>query len=186
MCVRPATEPVRYGGAQSMPLALTVTLFLAAQPAAAPLPFTGSGSAKTADKIALRRLLVDRRFAELTAALEGLQALSEADCAQELIGLDAFEAFYCAAPATSKLFDDWVAASPDSYAPLVARGTWRFAMAEAGRGTAFARDTSEAQWKAMAALAPQARADLEASIAKHPTFAAAAIDPTEDRSCPSR
>ncbi len=70
----------------------------AAEPA--PLPLIGSDTpdawgvpTRTANKLVLRRMLFERRFVELVTALEGLQAMSDADCQLELMGLDAFEAF---------------------------------------------------------------------------------------------
>lgn len=41
---------------------------------------------------------VERRFVELVTALQGLQAMSDADCQLKLVGLDAFEAFQSADP----------------------------------------------------------------------------------------
>jgi tetratricopeptide (TPR) repeat protein len=161
--------------------ALAVTLGAPA-PAAAPapkLPLIGGDAVdawgtpiKTADKTAIRALFVTRRFEELTALMEALQALSESDCQLELVGLDAFEVFVRSDDATNALLDAWVKASPKSWAPLVARGAFYGYLAEQRRGSGWAKDTSEEQWKAMRETASLARSDLDASIARHPTFAA--------------
>ena len=137
-----------------MHMIMLAGLILAGAPSRAaeapPLPFVDSRAAtKTVNKIALRMMFTERRFAELTTALEGLQAIADADCEQELLGLDAFETFYCGDPQEPALFDEWVKASPQSYAPLVARGSWYFALAEQRHGKDWASRTSKEQWKSM-------------------------------------
>jgi hypothetical protein len=76
---------------------------------------------RTANKLALKRLLVERRFDELTRILQAFQRIAEEDCGRELLALDAFEAFRSADPALTPLLDEWLKAAPDSYVPLVAR-----------------------------------------------------------------
>ena len=127
---------------------------------------------RTADKIALRRLLFERRFEELTDAIEQLQAISDKDCQRELVGLDAFEAFDSPDSRIEPLLEEWAKASPKSYAPLVARGTWGVAIAQERRGKGYASQTSDSQWRGMHESAASARVALDASIALHPTLAA--------------
>src|SRR5690242_17817433 len=69
------------------------------------LPFVGADKRdpwgfpiRTADKLVIRKMLWAREFQKLTQTLEAFQAISDADCAQELVGLDAFESFESADP----------------------------------------------------------------------------------------
>ncbi len=127
---------------------------------------------KTADKLAIRRLFAQQKYAELTAMLEQYEAIAEANCALELVGYDAFDSFRSAQPAHGPLYDAYVAASPDSYAPLVARGIYNLSRARKRRGTDTADKTTGEQWTRMRESAEAARRDLVASIEKHPTLIA--------------
>ena len=160
-------------------LAAFASAAFAEEPSAKPLPHIASDKpdawgvpTRTANKLVLRRMLFERRFVELATALEGLQAMSDADCQLELVGLDAFEAFQSADPNLEPLLNEFVTSSPNSYAPLLARGSYGVARAWAGRGNALASKTTEAQWKAMRDAMEVASKDLETSLEMHPTLTA--------------
>lgn len=128
-------------------------------------------SAKTADKLVVRRLLFERKYDQLGALLDGYQAAVEQDCKRELLAFDAFEAFSSADPALEPLLDEFVAKRP-GYAARVARGQYLTATALARRGRAWIQDTSASQLRGMNQAADQARVDLAAANKAHPTMVA--------------
>ncbi len=127
---------------------------------------------RTANKLALKRLLVERRFDELTRILQAFQRIAEEDCGRELLALDAFEAFRSADPALTPLLDEWLKAAPDSYVPLVARAHHWSALASARRGYQWASETTAEQWEGMHDADEVVVADLKRSLELHPTAAA--------------
>lgn len=158
-------------------LSLVMVVVIGAGPSVA-LPLVGStgpdpwgASARTADKLAVRRLLFERRFEHLSAVLEGFQSAVEKDCKRELQAFDAFEAFSSADPALEALLDEFVTTRP-GYVARLARGQYLVASALARRGKEWAKDTTAKQLRDMNQAADQARADLAASIKAHPTTVA--------------
>lgn len=158
----------------SIALSLSMAL-LAAEPK--PLPLVGSDeldpwgmSVRTADKVAIRKLLFDRQFEELNRLLVAFQAEAR-DCRRELLAFDAFESFSSADPALDPFLDEFVKKAPGFAAPL-ARSQHLLATAIARRGTGWAKDTTEAQFKAMNEAADRARADIERSWALEKTLVA--------------
>ena len=61
-------------------------------------------------------------------------------------------------------FDEWVMAYPDSYAAKLARGLHLLSVAWEKRGTKFADETTDEQFKGFVKELSQAAADLEASV----------------------
>ncbi|MGC4117570.1 MAG: DUF4034 domain-containing protein [Myxococcales bacterium] len=127
---------------------------------------------RTANKLALKRMLAERSFAELTRVLAAFQQVSETDCSRELLALDAFEAFQSADPSLTPLLDDWVKEAPDSYIPLVARAHHWSALARERRGSKWASETTRAQWKGMRDADVVVATDLKRSLELHRTAAA--------------
>lgn len=157
----------------SIALSLSMAL-LAAEPK---LALVGSDdldpwgfSVKTADKLALRKLLFARQFDELNRLLVAAQTEAR-DCRRELVALDAFESFSSADPALDVLLDDFVKKAPGFAAPL-ARSQHLLATAIARRGNRWAKDTTDAQFQAMNDAADRARADVERSWALEKTLVA--------------
>lgn len=143
------------------------------------LPWVGAGDdpwgvpVRTADRLALRKLLVERRFAELDAALERFDAIATRDgCRRELVSVDAFGAFKTADPALRPHLDAWVQATPERWPAVLARGRFLSAMAVEQRGVSSVRQTSAARLKEMKRFAALARVDLDQSMQSHPTVTA--------------
>jgi Flp pilus assembly protein TadD len=101
------------------------------------------------DRVAARSLLGRGKYVELSSYFEKFQADFEADFHKEYWINDAAEAFESAEPALAAKLDDWVKATPSSFAPYLARGVQRFAAGAAGRGTKWAKDTHADDMKAM-------------------------------------
>ncbi len=125
------------------------------------------------DKPALRSLLWHRKFADLTRDFEQLEDAFEADPRKEYWPADAGDAFASAEPSLAPKLDAWVAATPDSFAPYFARGTYEFAVAEAKRGMHWAKDTPAEDFKAMEAPLRAAERDLAKALALRPNLVAA-------------
>ena len=120
------------------------------------------------DRPALRSLLVNRRFAALTHAVERLQAAFEADPRRELWIGDAAEALGLPHQRERALLDEWVEASPRSFAPYLARATHLLETGFLHRGARYARDTSAFELSAMEDAFAQARRDAKRALALRP------------------
>jgi hypothetical protein len=101
------------------------------------------------DRAALRSLLWHRRYQELTRAFAELQGDFEADAKREYWPMDAGDAFASAEPELRDRLDAWVAATPDSFAPYLARGTYWVAVGFARRGGRFTEDTTHDEMAAL-------------------------------------
>ncbi|HEX2674205.1 MAG TPA: hypothetical protein VHM25_25185, partial [Polyangiaceae bacterium] len=93
------------------------------------------------DRAALRALLARGSYAVLSKYLEQFEQEAEADFHNEYRIHDSVDAFETPEPALGESLDAWVAATPDSFAPWVARGAHRFALGFAQRGEEFAAKT---------------------------------------------
>lgn len=125
------------------------------------------------DGVALRSLLEHRKYAELTRAIEELQDEFEGDPKKELWPIAAAAAFSTSIPRLAPLFDDWVKATPDSFAPYLARGTYRSAVTWAQRGTKTITETHVLDLRAMHDTARAALPDLDRALALRPKLLAA-------------
>ncbi len=123
------------------------------------------------DRPGLRALLSARRFAELTGYFEQFQAAFEADSRKEYWPADAADAFQSAEPEIVADLDAWVAATPDSFAPYLARGT-HYAQVTWARWGFGARPATE-DVGPMNEAAGRALADLDRSIELRPRLVAA-------------
>lgn len=128
------------------------------------------------DRAGLRTLLKREKYQELTRYLEQFQADFEADFHAEYFLNDAAEAFETAEKELEPRFDAWVSATPTSFAPYLARGSYRFAVGVAGRGFAYARKTNSENFAAMNAAFGPAFADLEQALSKNPRVVPALRD----------
>jgi tetratricopeptide (TPR) repeat protein len=125
------------------------------------------------ERPALRGLLQRRKFKELNSQVERLQAEFEADPRREDWPNDAAEALGTAESQLLPLLDAWVAASPDSFAPFLARGTHWVRAAYARRGSKWAGETPSEDFASMEEALPKAAADLERALLIRPKLIAA-------------
>ena len=120
------------------------------------------------DRLALRALLAERRFDVLTAALTEAQDAFERDTTLEYWPLDAADSVGTAERELLPALDAWCKATPDSFAPFLARGTHHAMRAWRERGERWIRDTPPSAIKAMQREARLARVDLEHALALRP------------------
>ena len=125
------------------------------------------------DELALRSLLFHRRYQDLTAAFEAFQSAFEADRRKEYWPMDAGYAFSSAEPEQAARLDAWVAATPGSFAPYLARGAYWTSVAYHRRGDRYARETLRAQLRGMEDALVRAEADLDHALALRPGVVAA-------------
>jgi tetratricopeptide (TPR) repeat protein len=128
---------------------------------------------KWVDRPALRSLLHAARYADLTKYFESFQAAFEADPKKEYWPNDAAAAFASAEPELLTHLDAWVNATPQSFAPYLARGTYRTHLGFVRRGTHYAVDTPESDLAAMKDTHDKALADLEKAFALRPKLVTA-------------
>jgi tetratricopeptide (TPR) repeat protein len=140
-----------------------------------PLPLLGEDGTdaygwprRYVDRVALRALLFRDRFAELTRAVEGLQDAFEQDQSRERWPDDAADALGTAEKKILPKLDAWVAASPESFAPYLARGTHWVHAAYARRGSKWANDTADSDFAAMNDALAHAIPDLERALKLRP------------------
>jgi tetratricopeptide (TPR) repeat protein len=125
------------------------------------------------DRAGLRSLLWHKRYADLTRYFEQFQSDFESDPRNEYWPSDAGDAFASAEPALRPALDAWVAATPKSFAPYLARGTYLVDVAYARRGTQFADKTSREEFAAMEQTLNAAFADLDRALELRPRLVAA-------------
>ncbi len=120
------------------------------------------------DGVALRSLLIHRKFDDLTLAVEQLQWGMEADPRNEQWMTDGMAALGNGEPDSTELLDDWVKASPGSFAPYIARGTHWVTVGHLRRGTKFAGETAEAELAGMREAFARAMPDLQRAWSLQP------------------
>jgi hypothetical protein len=125
------------------------------------------------DKAALRSLLARAKYRELSDYFEQFQRELEADFRHEYFVIDSAEAFETAELELGPELDAWLAATPDSFAPYLARGSHRFAAGVAGRGFELADKTHPDNFRAMDVAFDPAWSDLEQALRKKPRAIAA-------------
>jgi tetratricopeptide (TPR) repeat protein len=113
------------------------------------------------DRPALRSLLLHKEYVALNGSFEQFQQSFELDHRKEYWATDAGAAFDSAEPALRTQLDAWVTATPDAFAPYVARGYYWLAVAWARRGSKWAKDTDDSDFAAMAETLPLAMADFD-------------------------
>jgi|GEM_PF-751130 len=120
------------------------------------------------DRAALRSLLGRGKYEVLSKYLEQFEADAEADFHNEYRIHDAVDAFETPEPALDASLDAWIAATPASFAPWVARGAHRFALGFAQRGVERADKTDADNFKGMEAAFALAFGDLEHALRLNP------------------
>jgi tetratricopeptide (TPR) repeat protein len=125
------------------------------------------------DKLTLQSLLREKRFEELSSHIESFQAAFEQDFKKEKWLAVGIEAFHTADRQIGKLIDQWVKASPDSFAPYLARAAHKDALAWHYRGSHWARLTSNKRFAKMRKILLPALSDLERALELRPSLSEA-------------
>lgn len=134
----------------------------------------GDGYPRTyVDRVALRGLLGRGKFVELSRSIEQFQRDFELDHHKEYFVSDAADAFASAEAEIEPQLEAWVAATPSSFAPYLARGTHRVARAYEQRGAEFAQKTGHDEFRAMADEFAKALPDFEHALKLAPRAVAA-------------
>ena len=117
-------------------------------------PFLGADGAdaygypvRSPDKLALLALLRFKRFDDLDLFMTFYQESFEGDYRKETLPDQAISALYIADPTLEPILDDWVAAAPTSFAPLVARGNYRYRMGWSYRGSLLSKNALNRETK---------------------------------------
>jgi len=116
------------------------------------------------DRAALRSLLGRGKYQELSQYMERFEADAEADFHNEYRIHDAVDAFETPERTLDASFDGWVAATPNSFAPWLARGAHRYALGFAERGEQLAAKTDAENFAGMEAAFALAFADLDHAL----------------------
>ena len=122
------------------------------------------------DKLTLLSLLREKRFEELSSHLESLQAAFEKDFRKEKWPMVAFDAFRIADKDVGGLIDEWLKATPDSFAPYQARAEHKIALAWYYRGTKWADLTSKKRFRRMGKVLVHAPGDLDRAVELRPAL----------------
>lgn len=151
----------------------------AVEPAPAPLPTAlplvgGDGimadgyPVAHVDGAAFRSLLWHGKYEELNRYFDELQSDFETDNKREYWISGAADAFGSAEASLTERLDAWVAATPGSFAPHLARGAHWNGVAWARRGAHWAKDTPAADMAAMNEAFDHAWTDLTTALSLRP------------------
>jgi cytochrome c-type biogenesis protein CcmH/NrfG len=153
---------------------------VAAAPLPTALPLAGNDGVdadgyprKWVDRAALRSLLRAERYADLTRYFEELQSAFETDPRKEYWITDAAAAFSSGEAELLPPLNAWVDASPQSFAPYLARGAYRTSLGFLLRGGRWASETHEGDFAAMEDAHKKALIDLEHALSIRPQTVAA-------------
>jgi tetratricopeptide (TPR) repeat protein len=159
---------------------LTPIAEIAPAPLPAALPATGESGfsedgypTQYVDKASLRSLLLHERFSDLTKYFEEFQAAFEKNPRFEYWPIDAADAFSTAELSLESKLDAWAGATPDSFAPYLARGSHFTSLGYANRGSKAASETTGTDFITMESAMNKAVADLEKALAIRPKLNAA-------------
>ncbi len=148
---------------------------VAAQPLPTETPFVGKDgtredgvSTKTADKAALRALLMAEKFDLLSESVDAYHTEAASDPGKEMWAIDAFFAFAVADRAMLPKLNAWAKAKPDTFAPLMARGAHHYKLGRRARGGMVMGETTEKQMEAMRDHYKRAKVDLLAALEIQP------------------
>lgn len=125
------------------------------------------------DGPALRALLWQAKFADLDRWFAEFQDAFEKDPRKEYWPLDAAETFGSAEEMIEPRLDAWVHASPDSFAPWLARAAHRLARGIAMRGMASAKNTPRSNFDEMEKLLDLFFDDAKRAVDLRPKLVAA-------------
>lgn len=118
---------------------------------------------QTIDRLAVRRLLMARSFDALDVLLAAYGDSVLRDYRLEYRLSDAYDAFHVALPSLEPPLTEWVQRRPNSAAALLARASFFAASGWHARGTKWARETPDEQFKRMGDFFRLAVADLVAA-----------------------
>jgi len=127
------------------------------------------------DGAAFRSLLFASRFDDLNRYFVQLQDAFEADNKREYWTQDAASAFGSSDAKLAPRLDGWVAASPDAFAPYLARGAYWNAVGWKHRGSASSKDTPAQDKAAMRVAHERALEDLDKALALRPALVSARV-----------
>jgi tetratricopeptide (TPR) repeat protein len=113
------------------------------------------------DQAGLRSLLWHKRYETLNATFERWQLAFEADPRKEYWVLAMVAAFESADPELRQQLQRWATATPQHFAPYLARAAHAFAVAVRSRGDKVIRDTPAADIAAMDAAIEQSAKELD-------------------------
>ena len=122
------------------------------------------------DKLTLLSLLREKRFEELSSHIESLQAAFEEDFRKEKWPVVAFDTFSTADKELGRLIDEWMRATPDSFAPYQARAEHKIALAWHYRGTKWADLTSKKRFRKMGKVLVHVPVDLDRALKLRPAL----------------
>jgi tetratricopeptide (TPR) repeat protein len=123
--------------------------------------------------VKLRKMLLEERFDELNAALAEYQQDFEQYPLDEYKIFSACDTFYIKNPAYKTIFKKWLAATPDQYQPYLAAAEYYYALGWQSRGGAWAKETSNEQFRKMHAFFSVAEQYAETAIDKYERLAPA-------------
>ncbi len=133
-----------------------------------PAPARSEGRQPIPNPLELRDLLLAQRFHEVERRLVSYQRDFESGGDTEYLAAAGYGAFATSDPAVAAPLDAWVAAMPDSWAALTARGLYRERTGWLLRGTRLARETGEKRFAGMREQFALAEVDLRAAIGRNP------------------
>jgi tetratricopeptide (TPR) repeat protein len=125
------------------------------------------------DLAALRSLLGRQKYAELNRFGEEFQRAYEADFRTEYYVRAISDAFSSSEPELAPMLDAWVAATPTSFVPYLARGSYRLDRGSTARGTAWSKDTDATNFDVMGQEFELAQNDLNRALELSPRLVAA-------------
>ena len=125
------------------------------------------------DRPALRSLLWHGKYRELSSYVEEFQNRTERDWHAEYWILDAAETLGTGEEELLPALDAWVAATPESFAPYLARDSHWVRAAYSLRGSKFAAETPDADFGAMRDALMKGLADLDRALDLRPRLVTA-------------
>lgn len=134
---------------------------------------SGKGPKEYVDQPGIRSLLYFKKYALLEAAFEAFQHRFETDVFDEELIFQAAGSFDSSENELQQQLDAWVAASPSSFAPYLARANHFENAGWDSRGGASAKETSDQAFARMKELHEKALADANKALELRPKLQAA-------------
>ena len=125
------------------------------------------------DRVDLVGKLNSYRFDTLDSELSASEMKAESDPRFEMNAMAAFGAFDSGSSLMTSRLNDWVQASPNSYAALIARATCLVATGQRIRGNGLAKDVPWQNWSAADKDLRDAVRDADTALKIHPNLALA-------------
>lgn len=149
--------------------------FEAVPPPAIPPVQSHGSELSTAERQEIYDLLEARQFAQLNTILTQVQSEYLSNPVDDWKVVQAFNLFSDPYLAYRPLFDEWVAAYPDHFAPRLARGRYFSSLGWENRGGKYASETADSQFAGMHDYFDLALGDLEAALDLNPQLLPAYI-----------